>query len=122
MSRKWMILLMASVFPLKETHRFFSLKYDKGYFPLNPNYVTAPAWHVHFIVTKFFLGMIFWVWHKREIRRDRYFARFIGIFALYHTLDFLLYLLNASQAGVAYFICVYLTLFVYAIYITTKKS
>ena len=120
MKRGPIILILTAALPLRELHRLFSNEYHTGTFPLDPNYLTSNAWHVHFIVTKLFMVLALGLWYMRERGKDRIFAKYLGVFTVFYILDFVLYLLNHSQAG-NWYLCVYIPVLVYGIYTIKRK-
>ena len=120
MKRIHIILILTAALPFRELHRLFSNKYHPDIFPLDPEYVTSNAWHVHFIVTKLFMLTTVLLWALRERGKDRILSKYLGVFTVFYTLDFVLYLLNHSQAG-SWYLCVYIPVLVYGIYITKRK-
>lgn len=115
------ILLLACALPLRELHTFFSSQFSPGIFPLDKDYITSPEWHVHFIVTKLLAVVAFSAWYYREQVMDFYFARFIGVYTIFYVMDFVLYLLEHSRAGLLYFIG-YLIVLIYATFTIFKSK
>lgn len=108
--------------PLRELHRFFSIKVQSGLYLLDKGIEESPAWYVHDIVVKAFLGISFGIWYLRERGKDTDFAKYIGVFTLFFTLDFVLYLLTHSHAGIWYFVMVYIPVIIYAIKLIKKRK
>jgi len=119
MKRIPIILILTVLLPFRELHRLFSSHFRKGVFPLDPEYLTSTQWHVHFIVTKLSMIIALGLWCLRE--KDRILSKYLGVFTVFYILDFVLYLLNHSQAG-NWYLCVYVPVLVYGIYIIYKRK
>lgn len=120
--KRWMIILilMAPV-ALREFHLLFSWDLQPGFFPLDKNYLFPPAWYYTFTLWKSMCAVTYWLWWYRERTRDKTFARFILILAIFYSMDLLLFLLINSQAGVVYGMGI-LTVLIYGTYIIVKKQ
>lgn len=121
MNSKTIILIMACVLPLRELHRHFSVKVQTGLYLIDQSYPESPAWYVHDIVTKLSFAVLLLFWALRERGKDRILSKYLGVFTVFYTLVFVLYLLNHSQAG-NWYLCVYIPVLAYGIYITTKRD
>lgn len=55
-----------------------------------------------------------WVWYKRELKKDKFFANFILMFFIFRTVDLACYWVNHRHAGLVYLLT-YLSIGIYGI-------
>ncbi len=125
MSKAVIVIFLACGLLSKEVHRFFSNRLRPETFPLDPGYLTSPAWHISFITARIFTLMAvtaLWYREYRTPRNDRHFVRILGLFPIYCILDLLAYFLYHGTAGIPYFCTVFTPLIIYVIYYLIKRK
>ena len=111
---------MACALPLRELHGLFSTKVRTGLYLIDQNYPESPAWYVHDVVNKLSFVVLLLLWTIRERGKDGILSKFLSVFTVFYTFDFVLYLLNHSHAG-KWYLCVYIPVLCYGIYTIKRK-
>ena len=115
------ILLLLLILPALELYQLFPRGVRYHFYPLNPGRDEAIRWYVKDVTWRIFVvGLCLFLYFRERSRRDGY-PELTLILPVYFGMDFMMYLLNHSAAGIWYTI-VYAPILIYGTYLAFKRQ